>query len=201
MAGLALAVAFFAAACSTPTGGGRFTTTAPGSTTIDTVTTTTGVLEPCTVRESDLPPQDLPAEVAALRERIYRAAITCDFDTLATLVAERWAPVLGYGGPSMCNGDPVDHWDWLINGFGGDPLHLIAGTLELSYTMVQVDYGDVRTGTFYLWPAVVGKDSPTEADWQELQGLYTTRLIRDVFRASKSGRDHIFSVCLPAEPD
>jgi hypothetical protein len=200
-AGLALALMLLGAACSTTSGVGTFTTTAPGSTTTETVTTTTGVLEPCTVREPDLPPQDLPAEVAALRERIYLAAVACNFDALSALVAEPWAPVLGYGGPSMCNGDPVGFWDALINEMGGDPLRLIAGTLELSYTVVQVDYGDVRTGTYYLWPAVVGKDEPTEADWQELHSLYSTHLIQDVFRADQSGRDHVFSVCLPAEPD
>ena len=115
-------------------------------------------------------------------------------------MAEPWAPLLATSGPSSCNGDPIDRWDNLVNERGGDPLRLIAGTLSLSYTVVQVAYGDVSTATYYLWPAVVGKDEPTETDWQELQGLYTTRLIQDVFRADQSGRLHIFSVCLPAEP-
>jgi hypothetical protein len=198
--GLAVALMLLGGACSTTTGGGLFTTAEPGTTTIDTVTTTTGVLEPCTVREPDLPAQDLPVEVAALRERLYLAAVACDFDTLSALVAEPWAPVLGYGGPASCNGDPVTFWDALITRRGGDPLRLIAGTLELSYTMVQVDYGDVSTGMYYLWPAVAGKDQPVEADWQELRGLYTAERIRETFRADQTGRDGIFSICLPAEP-
>jgi len=191
----AVAGVLWATACA----GSTSSTTPPTTpqTTFHVDPTTTAALIPCTVRRPDLPEQDLPPEVAEARRRIYLAAAGCDFQGLSDLVAGADRPVLGYGGPSACRGDPVAFWEALVEEMGGDPMHLIAGTLELPYARVEVGEAPGGERPYYLWPAVVGQDAPAEADWDELRTLYRDEQV-DLFRSDPAGRSHIFLVCLPA---
>ncbi|MFH1330693.1 MAG: hypothetical protein ABIJ48_08620 [Actinomycetota bacterium] len=139
--------------------------------------------------------------MADAREQLYQAAVSCDFQAISELAAGPRGPVMGYGGQSACGGNSVGFWENLVYQRGGDPMRLIAGTLELPYAVVEVGSSSwPGEREFFLWPAVVASEAPTEAQWDELRTLYSYQEIRG-FRSDPSGRYEVFVVCLPAASD
>ena len=65
-----------------------------------------------------LPEQELPAEVADVRKRVFDAAVACDYDTLEQIALEKGAGfTFSYGGDS----DASEYWRKMEEGELGDP--------------------------------------------------------------------------------
>ena len=103
-----------------------------------------------------LPEQDLPPEVADVRERVFGAAVACDYDTLEQVALEQGEGfTFSYGTETDASG----HWRMLEESGTEDPMRILATILTLPYTRNE-------TGS-YAWPTAY-QESPTEADWQAL---------------------------------
>jgi hypothetical protein len=114
-----------------------------------------------------LPEQELPAEVAEVRQRIFDAAVACDYDTLEQIAMEKGAGfTFSYGG----GGSAAEHWRELEESGRDEPMRVLATILTLPYTRNE-------SGS-YAWPTAYN-ESPTDADWQALvdAGLYTQEQI------------------------
>jgi hypothetical protein len=114
-----------------------------------------------------LPEQQLPAEVADVRKRVFDAAIACDYDTLEQIALEKGAGfTFSYGGET----DAASYWRGLEEQGTDKPMRALATILTLPYTRNE-------TGS-YAWPTAYN-ESPTDADWQALvdAGLYTQEQI------------------------
>ena len=114
-----------------------------------------------------LPEQDLPAAVAEVRQRIFDAAVACDYDTLEQIALERGEGfTFSYGGGDSA----AAHWRELEKSGAEEPMRVLATILTLPFTRNE-------SGS-YAWPTAYD-ESPTEADWQALvdAGLYTQEQI------------------------
>ena len=123
-----------------------------------------------------LPEQELPAEVAEVRQRIFDAAIACDYETLEQIALEKGAGfTFSYGG----GGSAAAHWRELEESGTEEPMRVLATILTLPYTRNE-------SGS-YAWPTAYN-ESPTEADWQALvdAGLYSQEQI-DGMKAGGTG--------------
>jgi hypothetical protein len=150
--------------------------TAPPVTVTETVTQTQTVTQPPAEPQADcstsalrltLPEQDLPAEVAEVRQRIFDAAVACDYDTLEQIALEQGAGfTFSYGGGDSA----AAHWRELEESGAEAPMRVLATILALPFTRNE-------SGS-YAWPTAYD-ESPTEADWQALvdAGLYTQEQI------------------------
>ena len=120
-----------------------------------------------------LPEQDLPPAVADVRERVFDAAVACDYDTLEEIALEEGAGfTFSYGAGT----DASEYWRQAEqSGEEPKPMRTLAAILTLPYTRNE-------SGS-YAWPTAYN-ESPTEADWQALvdAGLYTQEQI-DSFKA------------------
>jgi hypothetical protein len=139
-----------------------------------TVTTTETVTETVTTTEepaggsgecsaaglsAELPADStLPAAVAEMRERIAVAAVECDYDGLQELALE------GGGGFTFSYGSETsaaDHWA-RAEERGEEVMRILVETLRQTGHQYQGNW---------VWPTAY-TDSPTDADWQALEGLY-----------------------------
>lgn len=123
-----------------------------------------------------LPEQELPAAVAEVRQRIFDAAVACDYDTLEQIALEQGAGfTFSYGGGDSA----AAHWRELEEGGAEEPMRVLATILTLPYTRNE-------SGS-YAWPTAYD-ESPSEADWQALvdAGLYTQEQI-DQMKAGGTG--------------
>ena len=123
-----------------------------------------------------LPEQELPPDVAAVRERIFGAAVACDYETLEQIALEQGEGfTFSYGGGTSAAG----HWRELEESGADEPMRILATILTLPYTRNE-------SGS-YAWPTAY-QESPTEADWQALvdAGLYSQEEI-DSMQAGGSG--------------
>ena len=114
-----------------------------------------------------LPEQELPSEVAEVRQRIFDAAIACDYDTLEQIALEKGEGfTFSYGGGDSA----AEHWRELEESGTEEPMRVLATILTLPYTRNE-------SGS-YAWPTAYS-ESPTDADWQALvdAGLYTQEQI------------------------
>ena len=110
-----------------------------------------------------LPEQDLPAPVADARQRIFGAAVACDYDTLEEIALERGEGfTFSYGGGDSA----AAHWRGLEESGAEEPMRQLATILTLPFTRNE-------SGS-YAWPTAYD-ESPTDADWQALvdAGLQT----------------------------
>ena len=103
-----------------------------------------------------LPEQDLPPEVADVRERIFGAAVACDYETLDQIALERGEGfTFSFGGGTSA----AEHWRTLEESGAEEPMRILATILTLPYTRNE-------SGS-YAWPTAY-QESPSEADWQAL---------------------------------
>jgi hypothetical protein len=142
----------------------------------ETVTQTQTVTQPPAEPQADcstsalrltLPEQDLPAAVADVRQRVFEAAVACDYDTLEQIALERGEGfTFSYGGGDSA----AAHWRELEESGAEEPMRVLATILTLPFTRNE-------SGS-YAWPTAYD-ESPTEADWQALvdAGLYTQEQI------------------------
>jgi len=127
-----------------------------------------------------LPEQDLPAAVAEVRERVFDAAVACDYETLEQIALER-----GEGFTYSYGGDASAAVFWREREEAGaaepgpKPMRALAAILAMPFTRNE-------SGS-YAWPTAYD-ESPTDADWQAIvdAGLYTQEAV-DQMESSGSG--------------
>jgi hypothetical protein len=101
-----------------------------------------------------LPKQNVPAAVAATRQRIVAAAIACDYAKLERIGRERGSFSFSFGGGSSATA----YWR-AEEKRGGKPLATLVRILRLPVTR-----NETRA---YAWPSAY-TDHPTRADWDAL---------------------------------
>ena len=108
-----------------------------------------------------LPEQDLPEPVAATRQRVFDAAVACDYDALAGLASEEGF-TFSFGGGT----DPAEHWR-TVEASAEEPKPIRALATILTLPVTRNEAGS------YAWPSAY-TESPTEQDWADLveSGLY-----------------------------
>ena len=114
-----------------------------------------------------LPEEDIPAEVAEVRQRIFDAAVACDYDALEQIALEKGEGfTFSYGGGDSA----AAHWRELEESGAEEPMRQLATILTFPFTRNE-------SGS-YAWPTAYD-DSPADADWQALvdAGLYTQEQI------------------------
>jgi len=170
----ALALVLALAGCGSTDGTEEAGSTQPATVT-ETVTETQTVPEEPEVTCSTagvrltLPEQELPPEVADVRERIFGAAVACDYDTLEQIALEKGAGfTFSYGGET----DASEYWRSLEEDPAGEPKPML--TLA---TILTMPYTRNESGS-YAWPTAYN-ESPTDEAWQALvdAGLYTQEQI------------------------
>jgi hypothetical protein len=114
-----------------------------------------------------LPEQDLPPAVADVRQRIFDAAIACDYETLERIALERGEGfTFSYGGGDSA----AEHWRQLEESGTEEPMRILAAILAMPYTHNEAGA--------YAWPTAY-QESPSQADWHALveAGLYTQKQV------------------------
>jgi hypothetical protein len=166
LAGLSLALA----GC-----GSNDETAAPQPTTVTVTETTTAPAETEPAVECStsglrltLPEQQLPAAVADVRERIFDAAVACDYDELERIALEKGEGfTFSYGAST----DASEYWRQLEeSSTEPKPMRTLATILTMPYTRNE-------SGS-YAWPTAYS-ENPTDEAWQALvdAGLYTQEQI------------------------
>ncbi len=153
----------------------------------ETVTSTETIAEPQPEVECStaglrltLPPQELPKPVADVRERVFDAAVACDYETLEEIALEQ-----GEGFTYSYGGDESAAEFWREREEAGaaepgpKPMRALAAILAMPYTRNE-------SGS-YAWPTAY-QESPSDEDWQAIvdAGLHTQEQI-DSMRAGGSG--------------
>ena len=147
-----------------------------------TATTTETVTEPaepeveCSTSglRLTLPEQDLPPAVADVRERIFAAAVACDYETLEEIALEQGE---GFTFSFGASGSPADYWREREEAgdaeSGPKPMFALATVLTLPSTRNE-------SGS-YAWPSAYD-ESPSDADWQAIvdAGLYTQEQVEQM---------------------
>lgn len=158
------------AGCGSDDGSGDAASTQPVTVTVtetETVATEPEVTCSTAGLRLTLPEQELPAEVADVRKRVFDAAVACDYDTLEQIALEKGAGfTFTYGAET----DASDYWRRSEEEGSEKPMRALATILTLPYTRNE-------SGS-YAWPTAYN-ESPTDADWQALvdAGLYSQEQI------------------------
>ena len=159
---------------------------APQPVTVTVTETETETLPPPTTTEPEagcststvratLPRQELPEPVASVRERIFAAAIACDFDSLQQIALEQGEGfTFSYGAETSA----ADYWRGLEES-GETPMLDLVRIISIPYTRNE-------TGS-YAWPSAYD-EAPADEDWQALvdAGLYTQAEV-DEMKAQNTG--------------
>ena len=106
----------------------------------------------------------LPAEVAAMRADLARAAATCDYDALAELADRGGRAVRFSWGDDR---DPVAFWQ-AAEETGARPAPLRTLRLLLDLPAAETDDGSGHVQ--YVWPAAFATEHPTSAQLAEVAG-------------------------------
>lgn len=158
----------------------------PPVTVTETVTTTTTETETVTEPAEPevecstsglrltLPEQELPAAVADVRERVFAAAVACDYETLEEIALEQGEGfTFSYGG----TGSAADFWREREEAGDAepDPKPMFALATILALPSTRNESGS------YAWPSAYD-ESPTDADWQAIvdAGLYTQEQVEQM---------------------
>jgi len=123
-----------------------------------------------------LPEQALPAAVADVRERVFGAAVACDYNVLEEIALEKGEGfTFSYGGGTSA----AEHWRELEASGADEPMRILATILTLPYTRNE-------TGS-YAWPTAY-QESPSDADWQALvdAGISTQEQV-DLMQSQQTG--------------
>ena len=157
---------------------GSFTITElPPTTPPDTTPEGTGACSMSGVRLM-LPEQDLPAEVADVRKRVFDAAVACDYDTLEQIALEQGEGfTFSYGSAD----DASDYWRDLEESSTEMPKPMRALATILTHPFTRNETGS------YAWPTAYS-ENPTEDAWRDLvySGLYSADVV-DQMRQQNTG--------------
>jgi hypothetical protein len=147
------------------------TTDPPAPTTTRPSDTTAVIVEPgCSATGEELPASvELPQPVAETRTGILEAAVTCDFDRLASLAGEDFTYSFGGGD------DPAAYWSDAERA-GDDLLAILVQVLGMSHGELDTALPSGEETRLYYWPSAFGAD-PTEEQWKEVAALYTAEEI------------------------
>lgn len=105
--------------------------------------------------------QDLPPEVAAVRDAVVRAAVSCDYEGLAALTAPLFTYSFG------ASDDPAGHWrDQESRGGDHLPLEMLVEILGLPV----IRYGNDGTD-YYTWPSATPYPSWDEVPQPDKEAL------------------------------
>jgi hypothetical protein len=118
-----------------------------------------------------LPQQDLPPVVAEVRQRVFDAALACDYETLQEIALERGEGfTYSYGGDASAAEFWREREEAGAEEPGPKPMRALATILTMPFTRNE-------SGS-YAWPTAYD-ESPTDAAWQALvdAGLYTQEQI------------------------
>jgi hypothetical protein len=163
------------AGSSEPTTTEAVTETLPATTETETETQTeTGECSTSGLRLT-LPEQKLPAAVAEVRQRIYDAAVACDYDTLEQIALEKGAGfTFSYGSGT----DASEYWGEVEESSSEEPKPMRALATILTMPFTRNESGS------YAWPTAYS-ENPSEGAWQALaaSGLYS----QDVVDQMKAG--------------
>jgi hypothetical protein len=124
-----------------------------------------------------LPDQELPQPVADVRERIFGAALACDYETLEQIALEQGE---GFTYSFGVEADSAaGHWRELEENGTEEPMRVLATILTLPHTRNE-------SGS-YAWPNAYN-EAPTDEAWQALvdADLYTQAEI-DGMRSGGTG--------------
>jgi hypothetical protein len=154
------------------------TTTVAPTTTGDTATTIPPAVDNCSASGMTVPrgQPELSDEVAATRSAIIEAALSCDYDALASLVSDDFVASLG-------GSDSIELWR-AQEADGLEPMSLLVGVLSLPHATITSDDGfeDARgPQTRIVWPSAATYgvwDEIPAADRGALSEVYTTDEIR-----------------------
>jgi hypothetical protein len=166
LAALALALA----GCGSGNGAEDAASTQPETVTETVAETETVAAEPeakCSTAglRLTLPEQELPAEVADVRRRVFGAAVACDYETLEQIALEKGEGfTFSYGGGDSA----AAYWRRLEEAGTEQPLPMRALAAILTMPYARNESGS------YAWPTAYS-EAPKDADWQALvdAGLYT----------------------------
>jgi len=148
---------------------------APATVTVTQAETTTVETEPaepeveCSTAglRLNLPEQELPEPVAEVRQRVFDAAVACDYETLEQVALEQGEGfTFSYGaGP---DDSAAEHWREVEETGTEQPLPMRALATILTLPFTRNESGS------YAWPTVY-TEAPADPDWQALVdlGLYT----------------------------
>lgn len=137
---------------------------APGSTTIPTdEADCSGALAGQVLAEQP----GLPDVVAAKRAAIWDAAVECDWEQLQRLLGPSFA--YSYGGQDDSIDAPIQHWQYLEEGEGEDPIRFLAELLNQPFGTIESE-----SITYYVWPSVHTKpwEEVTDAEREALRPLF-----------------------------
>ena len=126
-----------------------------------------------------LPEQDVPPKVADVRERIFAAAVACDYDTLEQIALEKGEGfTFSYGGGT----DASEHWRSVEEAGTERPLPMLALA-----TILTIPHSRNETGS-YAWPSAY-EETPTDEDWQAVvdTGLYTQAVVEQMKGPTSTG--------------
>ena len=172
------------AGCGTEGDADEASSTAPVTVT-ETVTETEPVTEEAEVTCSTaglrltLPEQELPAAVADVRQRVFDAAVACDYDTLEEIALEQGEGfTFSYGSGT----DASEYWRSVEEAGDERPLPMRALA-----TILTMPFSRNETGS-YAWPTAY-TESPTAEAWQALvdSGLYTQADVEQMQAPTSTG--------------
>lgn len=126
-----------------------------------------------------LPEQDLPPEVAEVRERIFAAAVACDYDALEEIALERGEGfTFSFGGGA----DASEYWRSVEEDSAEEPKPMRALA-----TILAIPHARNETGS-YAWPSAY-EQTPTDEDWQAVvdAGLYTRAEVEQMQGPTSTG--------------
>ena len=126
-----------------------------------------------------LPEQDLPPAVADVRQRVFDAAIACDYDTLEQIALEQGEGfTFSYGSGT----DASEHWRSVEETGTERPLPMLALA-----TILTIPHSRNETGS-YAWPSAY-EETPTDEDWQAVvdAGLYTQAEVEQMQGPTSTG--------------
>lgn len=118
-----------------------------------------------------LPDQDLPPDVAEVRQRVFDAAVACDYDTLEAIAEEKGEGfTFSYGAAD----DASEYWaEAETSGEEPKPMRSLVAILAMPFTRNE-------SGS-YAWPTAYS-ESPTPEAWQALvdAGLYPEDVVEQM---------------------
>jgi hypothetical protein len=119
-----------------------------------------------------LPDQELPPAVADVRQRVFDAAVACDYDTLEQIAQEQGEGfTFSYGSGT----DASEYWRDLEESSleTPKPMRALATILTQPFTRNE-------TGS-YAWPTAYS-ENPTEDAWRDLvySGLYSAEVVEQM---------------------